>query len=394
VQSVLYALNDKTGGVLTLNANLMRFRHPDEFSHDVLLLHNRVDRDARWARTVGGDREWSFEYSLPVENLSSVLKRLRRRLPADDVGVLVANDWMELALAAEYDLGRAVIQIVHDEYHLGLATLNHAAVDVFVAHSREFFDRLRRSLPSRQSDIHYLPYGIPVPERDRQAVPGPLRLLFIGRMTENKGVFELPQIDGLLQQAGVEARWTIIGDGPERASLLARWRDPERVRFVIPWSNEDVLAAAAEHDVFVLPTRFEGFPVSLLETMGAGLVPVVSDLPGGISEVVEEGVLGFRPAIRDVEGFARAIVALDGDRARLDEMGARCRDLVRERFDIRERVKAYQSLFSKWRELRRERRDKPKHPYGSRLDKPWIPNPLVRLFRYGTRKLRGKPAAW
>lgn len=394
MQSVLYALNDKIGGVLTLNANLMRFRYPDEFSHDVLLLHNRVDRDARWGRPVGGDREWNFEYSLPVENLYSVLERLRSRLPAGDEGVLVANDWLELALAAQYALRRAVIQIVHDDYHLQLAILNHAAVDAFVAHSREFFDRLRRSLPSRQENIYYLPYGIPIPERARQAVSGPLRLLFIGRMTENKGIFDLPRIDAMVRAAGVDVQWTVVGDGPRKDEVIARWHENERVHFVVPRTNEDVLAVAADHDVFVLPTRFEGFPVSLLETMGAGLVPIVSNLPGGISEVIREGVTGFRPEVGDINGFARAIERLNDDRHRLDEMGRTCRELVRERFDIRERIKAYQTLFSRWRELRRERSEKPVLPYGSRLDKRWIPNVLVRMYRFGSRRLRGKPAAW
>ncbi len=52
------------------------------------------------------------------------------------------------------------------------------------------------------------------------------------------------------------------------------------------------------HDVFVLPTQFEGSPVSLLETMSAGLVPVITDLPGGIREIVEPAV-GFRLPMGD-----------------------------------------------------------------------------------------------
>lgn len=394
-QSILYVVNDKIGGVLTLNSNLVRFRQPDDFTHEVLLLHNREDVDTRWARPVGGERESTFDYSLPVENIHAVLRRLRDESGFANEGVLVANDWLELALATVYDLRRAVIQIVHDEYHLGLAVKHEVVVDAFVAHSKVFSDRLREALPHRQESIHYLPYGIPIPETQRKPKKsGPLRLLFIGRMTSQKGIFDLPDIDRLVHEAGVNVEWTLVGDGPGRRELFEQWTPRAPMRHVVPDSNERVLALAAEHDVFVLPTRFEGFPVSLLETMASGLVPIVSLLPGGISEVVEEGVTGYHPLPGNREAFADAIIDLAQDRARLDAMGARCRKLVMAQFDIRERVKSYQRLFAGWRELRRERPAEMSLPYGSRLDKPWIPNAFVRLFRFGSRRLRGQSAAW
>ena len=395
-QSILYVVHDKIGGVLSLNSNLIRFRRPDEFTHDVLLLHNRLDVDTRWARPVGGEREHTFEYSLPVENIHAVLRRLRDEIGFTEVdeGVLVANDWLELALATVYDLRRAVIQIVHDQYHLGLAVKHEVVVDAFIAHSTVFYERLREALPHRVESIYHLPYGIPIPETKRQRSSGPLRLLFIGRMTSQKGIFDLPDIDRLLHEAGVNVKWTLVGDGPERNELFERWTPRAPMRHVVPDSNARLLELAAEHDVFVLPTRFEGFPVSLLETMASGLVPVVSLLPGGISEVVKEGVTGYHPLPGNAEAFAGAIIELARDRDRLDAMGARCRELVTEQFDVRERVTSYQSLFAKWRELRRKRPAEILLPYGSRLDKPWIPNALVRLFRFSSRRLRGEIAVW
>lgn len=394
VESIIYVVNDKVGGVLSLNSNLIRFRQPDDFRHEVLLLHNRLDADTRWARPVGADRERTFEYSLPVENIYAVLRRLRRLVGGDGEGVLVANDWLELALATAYELERAIVQIVHDEYHLELALRHEPAVDAFVAHSKVFYDRLRHHLPHRLESIHYLPYGIPIPRRTRKPSSGPLRLLFIGRMTSQKGIFDLPEIDRLLHEGGVPVRWTLVGDGPDRRRLFEQWVPKSPMRHVVPSANDDVLELAAEHDVFVLPTRFEGFPVSLLETMGVGLVPVVSHLPGGISEVVRDGVTGYHPPAGNADAFAEAIRELDAERDLLETMGRRCRALVSDEFDIRERVRGYQNLFARWRELRRERSSKLSLPYGSRLDKPWIPNALVRLFRFGSRRLRGRVAVW
>jgi glycosyltransferase involved in cell wall biosynthesis len=212
-------------------------------------------------------------------------------------------------------------------------------------------------------------------------------------MTENKGIFDLPAIDRKLAEAGVSVVWTLAGDGPGRPELKRQW-DAPHVQFVTPETNDLLLALAAQHDVFVLPTRFEGFPVSLLEAMAAGLVPVVTNLPGGISEVVHENVTGYKLAAFDVNAFAQAILELDSNRDRVSEMGRRARALVSEKFDIRERVNDYQSLFARWRELRRNRPKDLVLPYGSRLDKRWIPNGVVRLFRYGSRRFHGKPVVW
>jgi glycosyltransferase involved in cell wall biosynthesis len=391
--SVLYVVDDKTGGVLSLNSNLIRFRHPDELTHNVLLLHNRFGVDTRWQRPLGGDHESTFEYSLPVENVHAVLRRLREEV-GDGDGVLVANDWLELALATAYDLRKAVILLVHDDYGVELALRHDIVADAIVCHGRVFYDQLCEALPHRAESIHHLPYGIPIPGAKRRPHPGALRLLFLGRMTAAKGIFDLPEIDRMLDDAGVSVQWTLVGDGPDRKELFERWTRRAPMRHLVPDSNEEVLALAAEHDVFVLPTRFEGFPVSLLEAMATGLVPVVSFLPGGIAEVISEGVTGYHPAVGHAEGFAEAIIKLDRDRDGLDTMSARCRQLVVEHYDIRERVKGYQRLFACWREIRRDRPAELPLPYGSRLDKPWIPNALVKLLRFGSRRLRGQVAVW
>ena len=60
-------------------------------------------------------------------------------------------------------------------------------------------------------------------------------------------------------------------------------------------------------------------------------------------------------------------------------------------FDAGARARAYQALFRQWRERRRSRPQRSKLPYGSRLDQPWIPNPLVRTVRTAVRRLHGKP---
>ncbi len=389
--NLVYVSPDKMGGVISIIANLLQHRRPDEFRHCALLTHNLLDVDTRFNRPLPAEWQTSFEHRMPIENLRSVLRRLAKALPDGD-GVLVTNDWIELAMAAAINTGYATYQIVHADYdyYYGLAVKHEPVTDVYIAYSRAVYETLIQMLPDRLDTIFHLRYGVPVPAKIRSASAGRLRALFVGRLGEGKGILDLPQIDRQLLDSGVEVEWTIIGDGPSGEELKRQWGVSRRIRYLGNLPNSEVMAHSAEHDVFVLPTRAEGFPVALLEAMGVGLVPVVSNLKSGVPEVVASGVTGFTPEVGDIAGFASAIAELARNRDRLETMSRAARQIVVEQFDIRERVADYQALFARYRELRRPRPAKIKLHYGSRLDNPWIPNAVVYPIRYGIRLMKGK----
>jgi len=143
----------------------------------------------------------------------------------------------------------------------------------------------------------------------------------------------------------------------------------------------------ARHDLFVLPSQGEGLSVATVEAMSAGVVPVVSDLPS-MRELVDGVTTGLRAPVGDVGQFTQAIATLSRDRERLEAMSGAARALVLARFDIAARAPAYQDLFARWEELRRRRPAVPPRSVGSRLDRPWIPNAVVRLVRSAMHPLR------
>ncbi len=395
--NVTWVMPDKMGGSLNIIANLLRHWHPDGLAHHVVLTHNAVDRDTRFGGRFAADTQATVEHSLPFENLHAVVRRLRHAVPAGD-GVLVANDLLELAMVSAFDVKRTVIQILHGDYdyYYDLAVRHQDVVDVFVTYAAGICAKLQTRLPARAADIYHLPYGVDVPPRTRSAAGRTLRLLFVGRLVEEKGVFHLPEIDRAVRSAGVETRWTIAGGGPDEDRLRASWK-ASHVRWTGALSHSDALALYPQHDVFVLPSRAEGFPVTLLEAMAAGVVPVVSDLPSGVREVVEPGVTGWLPRIDNVREFTQAIQALAADRESLESMSLAARARVEADFDIRARVAAYQQLFARFPELRRPRPAGVRMPYGSRLDQPWIPNAAVKAVRTivsrARRPLFARPAS-
>jgi glycosyltransferase involved in cell wall biosynthesis len=399
--SVVYVVPDKMGGMMNIIANLLEYRRPDGFGHHAILTHNHGDTDTRFARPLAADTQTSVEYTLPEENLHAVMRRLAHAVPPGP-GVYVAGDLLDLATASVHDFGRAVIYMLHgdSDYYYGLAVKHDAIVHAFIAYSRRMYEQLMERLPHRADTIFHLPYGIPLPVDARlkgsrsdageagttPATDGRLRLAFAGRLEQGqKGVFDLPEIDRALAAQGVAVEWTIAGAGPDEVELRRRWAFNPEVRWLGALSNAEVLAMYTTEDVFVLPTRVEGFPVALVEAMGAGVVPVVSDIESGVPEVVVSALTGERPPVGDVRAFAQAIAALDGDRPRLAAMSAAARRSIVERFDIRDRIADYQALYARWREFYRPLAAGRHLQYGSRLDQPWIPNAVVRLVRSATR---------
>jgi glycosyltransferase involved in cell wall biosynthesis len=389
--SVVYVLPDKLGGMMNVAANLLACRRADGLEYYVVLTHNSLSGDTRFGQPLRADRQVTIEYTLPLENLHAVLHRLAAAIPPGP-GVLVSNDLIELAMLSCYDPGRTVIQMLHGDhdYYYDLAVRHEPVIDVFIAISRAIYDTLRLRLPHRHDSIVHLPFGVPIPTTARTPAPGKLRLIYAGRIeNQQKGVFDLPEIDRHLQDLGCSVEWTLVGGGPDEAALRRRWGAQPHVRWLGPATNAEVVGLYAEQDVFVLPTRAEGFSLALIEAMGAGLVPVVSDIASGVREVVTDGVTGFRLAVADVAAFAAAITILNRNRDRLEVMSRAARQVVVEDFDIRERVASYQALYARWREYDSRRPRALRLPYGSRLDQPWLPNALVYTLRATRRWLAG-----
>jgi len=379
--SVVYVLPDKLGGAFTATARLLAHRPRGAFDCHAVLTHNAGRRDARARDPLDADSTTVVDYALPEENLWAVVRRLARAIPSGP-GVLVTGDLLDLATASAIDCGRAVVFLLHgsDEYYFDLAVRHERAIHAFVACSAYIAAGLRARLPHRRDAIHHIPHGVPLPRVVRQPRPGPIRAAFVGRLDVNKGVLDLPAIAASLQRRGVNTTWTIVGDGPLRSSLEREWNGAD-VRHLGAAPSTVVEDLYRDHDVFVLPTRSEGFPLALLEAMNAGVVPVVSDVPSGVPEIISDGVDGFRVPVGSIDPFAGAIAQLAGDGRRLDAMSAAARKTVADRFRIDRSVARHYELYRRYEELYRPLGADAALHYGSRLDRRWLPNPVVKAIR-------------
>ena len=382
---VQFVLPDALGGVTSFVGNLLGARTDDGPEALICWTHHRDSAHAHSTGALPGGAPHSvrIDHDYPHESLFALLRRMRRAAHRGP-GVLVANGYFGLAYAAWRDPGKAVVQILHGDtpLHYRLAEEFAPHVDAFVAVSARIRDELVQRLPERADDVHHLPCGVPIPSRRREARDGPLRLVYTGRLDREKGVQSLPEIDRLVRAEGVDACWTIVGSGPEDAALRGAFAGDPRVRFTGALSSEAVAALLPDHDVFVLPSHAEGLPLSLLEAMAAGLVPVASDLPSGMREVIEPGANGFLAPVGESARFAAAIAALDADRDGLERASRAAANGIRARYDVIDRAAAFFALVRDLSAAPRPARARPRLRRGpSRLDRPWIPGAVVRAIR-------------
>jgi glycosyltransferase involved in cell wall biosynthesis len=191
-----------------------------------------------------------------------------------------------------------------------------------------------------------LPYGVPCPETLPERSPRStyeletslpqIRVLYLGRLEqEQKRVRLFPEIYKRLIENGTNFSWTIAGSGPERNYLEQELHSGlgHEIYFTGTIAYKNIYSTLATHDVLLLASDFEGLPLSLLEAMGHGLVPVVSNLPSGIPEVVDSqsGVL-VDPS--DTEGYADGISRLARDPALLSSLSASARARVVKDFSV------------------------------------------------------------
>jgi glycosyltransferase involved in cell wall biosynthesis len=283
--------------------------------------------------TCHDDRRVIFE-----DRVTAILRALAEFQPTAVVGCLGQASYEVLRYAPAGVRRVAMIQADHPMFYDTLSPYAENLDDI-VGVSRLITTRLEGIEAFRHAAKHYLPYGVAMPSgfQPRVVHNRPLRVLYFGRLINGqKRVYLFPTILAGLTTAGIPFQWTIAGEGDQRAQLERVMRSPtpeQEVTIVEAVPYDKVPALLQAHDVFLLASDAEGLPLSLLEAMGHGLVPVITDLESGVREVVDAGN-GMLVAVDDAEGYARAIVHLHHHRSALAAKSAAAHARVEAEFSV------------------------------------------------------------
>lgn len=221
-------------------------------------------------------------------------------------------------------------------------TLRAAARVITFSQEQAFF--LEQEYGVDPSSVAIIPNGVSsefTPSPDREGAPeGPLRVLYVGRLSPQKAVTRLVDALAIMRQP-VEA--VLVGEGTERAVIEEQLKKHQlnNVRLTGIRRGSELLDSYHWADVFVLPSDREGMPLAALEALACGLPIVATDVVGNRELLKEVGVL----VSADATSIALALDRLAQDAQERSELRRRAVNAARE-FTLTRTVNRIANLYS------------------------------------------------
>jgi colanic acid/amylovoran biosynthesis glycosyltransferase len=319
-----------------------------------------------------------WQYHLP-HAVRSFLKFLEEGQP----DIYVPNCIVPAYFAAGYARrsGIPTVGILHsdDQFYWGV-------VDEFLKESPEFRlsaivpvssfleSEVRSSAAALGVKVKRIAYGVSIPERSAIPPDATFRLIYTGRLEEQqKRVSDvaIALCEAALRIPNLEA-W-IVGEGRARASverIIEQNGLGARVQLLGRVNNADIYNVLTQCHGLVLLSDYEGLPVSMLEAMAAGVVPICLDIRSGIREALEHGMNGL--IVRDrANDFFDAVKSLQAVPANWQEMSIAARETVRQHYSIETSARQWLDLLQ---DLNRGRAIRATFKVPRKLQLP-LPNP-------------------
>jgi len=197
---------------------------------------------------------------------------------------------------------------------------------------REFVPRARLELIANAIEVRDADFSAA-----RYGGNRPLEVVYVGRLADNKGVFETVEAARILRDRGVDMRFSFAGHGRAERRLRAAIDAAGlggRVALLGAVFGATKQQLWQRADVFSFPTYHrEGLPYALLESMATGAVPVISPV-GGIPDVMQHEVHGLFVPSRNPSALADALERLDGDRGLLLRLAVAGRKRIEDQYSV------------------------------------------------------------
>jgi glycosyltransferase involved in cell wall biosynthesis len=226
-----------------------------------------------------------------------------------------------------------------DEQFYGVGTANEFAWNAAVANS-EKLRRLTRQR-TRNRPVFLIPNGVELPCHEafsrRVGFDSKLHIIFVGRLSQEKGIYYLPEILRRCLDTGVKCDLRIVGEGAGQNELHSKFRELNllnEVTFQGAVEPEKVYGFLLCSHILLLPSLFEGLPNVVLEAQACGCVPIASRLEGITDMVINDGDTGVLINVGDVAGFAQGILDLSKDNEKWSRMSLSGHAWISNRFSI------------------------------------------------------------
>lgn len=199
------------------------------------------------------------------------------------------------------------------------------------------------------SRVHVLPNAIDSKSTDiftqKKQEDTKLNILYLGRIDKNKGLSLILEALVGLKEKNIDFTFYIGGVGPDTEWFVHECNQqiPNNYIYKGLVSGDNKQNLFAKSHVFLLPSRFEGLPMALLESMNNRIVPVVTPV-GAIPEVVYHGQNGF--LVNDKQDIITILELLSKDKITLNQLGENARNTITSRFSMTSYIENFDSILA------------------------------------------------
>lgn len=198
-------------------------------------------------------------------------------------------------------------------------------------------DREIKIIPNFVDEKRYSP-----PEK---RMDGPKNILHVSNFRQIKRIDDIVSAYKIISESS-DARLILVGDGPEMPRIRKMVNKLKIKNVIFTGKRKNVVRYYQKADVFLMASRLEGMPLSMLEAMSCG-VPVVSSAVGGIPEIVNHGKNGYLTRLGDCRSMAEYCLKLLGDDKIQKNFSKRSRKSVLKNFSFDKAVREYERYFRK-----------------------------------------------
>lgn len=365
--------------IFNLSENFIKFEH--ECS---IICFNHENKNKFKEEIINGVKIYRLPYAFKIGNTPvspkyfSFLKKFLKEHDVDvihthmptpftsDISIYLAKRYNIsscLTYHCDVDIGSLMHNIIGRTYELSLLRRTLNSVDIIVALTRKYVNKISYVLPNYKNKVKIIPNGIAttlfnpyIPYKDleeKMGIKNKPKLLFVGLLDQYhryKGLDVLINAMKIVKKEIPSTVLIIVGSGVlrEEYEKLAKELDlSKNIVFTGRISDNDLLKYYAMSDLFILPslTKAESFPIVSLEAMSSG-VPIITTPVSGLTDIITNRKEGLFVKTRDTNSLADAIISLlEGGELR-SEMSRNARDLTIKHYDWNIVAKRYLDIFN------------------------------------------------
>lgn len=345
MKEFVFILPNSAWGVASVVSNIIRHSvHPH--IHKKVILVDLLSTKKACEVDFGDAEVILISTSNPwIESKRALVRKIARHITLESV--IISNDGNpEFSMIEQLRMTNPVVAVLHGDYsHYFRGCCRYGyLIDRVVCVSSYLEKKAAQILPHHTKPV-FIPYPTPEVEIGSKDFSYELTISYVGVLNEAKGCDLFPIMVDLLDKKKIAFTFNIYGDGPLYPRLKETLANNRNVVFHGKKSNREVISALKNSHISIHLSKNEGLPVSLVEAMKSGSVPVVFDLPTGIPDLIDDGINGFRLQQGDVEGAVEKISLLSANRVILKEMSESAMIKATDMFNPTQQSRRYEDTF-------------------------------------------------